>query len=85
MSEMSAKPRARDLELPFDGLTGKFNAITDVAGVEVGFTTLIEGEGPVQVGNGPIRTGITAILPRGSGRDPAPSGRVISTSMATAR
>ncbi len=65
MSEESAKPRARDLGLPFDGKTGEFNAITDVAGVEVGFTTLIEGEGAVEVGKGPIRTGVTAILPRG--------------------
>ena len=65
MSDVSLKPRARDLGLPFDGVTGEFNAITDVAGVEVGYTTLIEGEGPVEVGKGPIRTGITAILPRG--------------------
>jgi D-aminopeptidase len=65
MSEVSVKPRARDLGLPFDGVTGKFNAITDVAGVEVGFTTLIDGEGAVEVGKGPIRTGVTAILPRG--------------------
>jgi len=72
MSEISAKPRARDLGLPFDGLTGKFNAITDVAGVEVGFTTLIEGEGSVQVGKGPVRTGVTAILPRGKRERPGP-------------
>jgi D-aminopeptidase len=72
MSEVSVKPRARDLGLPFDGVTGKFNAITDIAGVEVGFTTLIEGEGPVQVGKGPIRTGVTAILPRGKKYRPSP-------------
>nr|WP_263326438.1 P1 family peptidase [Neobacillus sp. Marseille-Q6967] len=59
------KKRARELGLPFPGKTGECNAITDVPGVEVGFTTIIEGEGPVQIGNGPIRTGVTAILPRG--------------------
>jgi D-aminopeptidase len=57
MSGQSVKPRAWDLGLPFDGVTGKFNAITDIPGVEVGFTTLIEGEGAVEVGKGPIRTG----------------------------
>jgi L-aminopeptidase/D-esterase-like protein len=59
------KPRARDIGVPFDGTTGQFNAITDVAGVEVGFTTLISGEGKRVVGQGPVRTGVTAILPRG--------------------
>src|SRR5260221_10513133 len=59
------KPRARDLGVPFDGTPGKFNAITDVAGVTVGQTTLIAGEGKLQVGRGPIRTGVTAVLPRG--------------------
>ncbi len=59
------KPRARLLGIPFDGTPGPLNAITDVTGVEVGFTTLIEGSGPLQVGVGPIRTGVTAILPRG--------------------
>jgi len=72
MSEKSANPRARDLGLPFDGVTGEFNAITDVTGVEVGFTTLIEGEGAVEVGKGPIRTGVTAILPRGKREKPSP-------------
>ncbi len=61
----TAKPRARDLGIPFDGQTGQLNAITDVAGVEVGFTTLISGDGKLQVGKGPVRTGVTAILPRG--------------------
>ena len=60
-----AKPRARDLGVPFDGVPGPFNAITDVAGVEVGHTTLISGSGPLKVGIGPVRTGVTAILPRG--------------------
>ena len=57
--------RARDLGVPFDGTPGRYNAITDVAGVEVGFTTLISGEGRLVPGQGPVRTGVTAILPRG--------------------
>jgi len=57
--------RARDLGIPLDGTPGNFNAITDVAGVEVGYTTLISGEGKLEVGKGPVRTGVTAILPRG--------------------
>jgi D-aminopeptidase len=60
-----AKPRARDLGVPFDGTPGPFNAITDVGGVLVGHTTLISGEGKLEVGKGPIRTGVTAVLPRG--------------------
>lgn len=59
------KPRARDLGVPFDGTPGRFNAITDVAGVEVGHTTLISGDGPLAVGKGPVRTGVTTIIPRG--------------------
>jgi D-aminopeptidase len=59
------KPRARDLGIPFDGTPGKLNSITDVAGVEVGYTTLISGEGRLIVGHGPVRTGVTAIFPRG--------------------
>ena len=58
-------PRARDLGVPFDGTPGPLNAITDVKGVEVGETTLISGSGPLKVGVGPVRTGVTAILPRG--------------------
>jgi D-aminopeptidase len=57
--------RARDLGVPFDGTPGELNAITDVPGVEVGQTTLIEGEGKLVVGKGPVRTGVTAILPLG--------------------
>jgi len=57
--------RARDLGVPFDGTPGPFNAITDVKGVEVGYRTLISGEGKLQVGVGPVRTGVTAIFPRG--------------------
>ena len=60
-----SKPRARDLGIPFDGNPGPLNAITDVAGVTVGHTTLISGEGKLQVGKGPVRTGVTAVLPRG--------------------
>jgi D-aminopeptidase len=61
----AAKPRARDLGVPFDGTPGPLNAITDVNGVTVGHTTLISGEGKLQIGKGPVRTGVTAILPRG--------------------
>ncbi len=64
-SAAQTEPRARDLGVPFDGKTGQFNAITDVKGVEVGHTTLISGSGKLQVGVGPVRTGVTAVLPRG--------------------
>jgi D-aminopeptidase len=64
------RPRARDLQVPFDGNPGPLNAITDVPGIAVGHTTLISGEGKLQQGVGPIRTGVTAILPRGT--NPAP-------------
>jgi L-aminopeptidase/D-esterase-like protein len=63
----SHDPRARDLGIPFDGTPGPLNAITDVSGVEVGFKTLVSGEGRLVVGKGPVRTGVTAILPRGKG------------------
>jgi L-aminopeptidase/D-esterase-like protein len=68
--------RARALGISFEGTPGKLNAITDVAGVEVGFTTLIRGEGKLAVGNGPVRTGVTAIIPRGhaSLNDPVYAG-----------
>src|SRR5436309_2568543 len=68
--------RARDLGIPFEGTPGKFNAITDVAGVEVGYTTLISGEGKLEVGKGPVRTGVTVIIPRGhdSLNDPVYAG-----------
>ena len=65
MSIAQTQPRARDLGIPFDGTPGPLNAITDIAGVEVGFTTLISGEGKLVVGQGPVRTGVTAVLPRG--------------------
>ena len=68
--------RARDLGVPFDGTPGKLNSITDVPGVEVGYTTLINGEGKLDVGKGPVRTGVTAIIPRGhnSLNDPVYAG-----------
>jgi L-aminopeptidase/D-esterase-like protein len=65
------KPRARDLGVPFDGTPGPNNAITDVRGVEVGHTTLISGEGKLVVGKGPVRTGVTAIHPRGKASNDA--------------
>jgi L-aminopeptidase/D-esterase-like protein len=58
-------PRARDLGVPFEGTPGPLNSITDVKGVEVGYRTLISGEGKLEVGKGPVRTGVTAIFPRG--------------------
>ncbi len=64
LGSAQSRPRARDLGVPFDGSPGPFNAITDVAGVHVGHATLIRGEGELQVGQGPVRTGVTVILPR---------------------
>ena len=68
--------RARDLGVPFEGTPGRLNSITDVPGVEVGYTTLISGEGKLEVGKGPVRTGVTAIIPRGhdSLNDPVYAG-----------
>jgi D-aminopeptidase len=63
----SGKTRARAFAIPFDGTPGPFNAITDVPGVTVGYTTLISGDGPLVVGKGPVRTGVTTILPRPRG------------------
>ncbi|HEU5219382.1 MAG TPA: P1 family peptidase [Gemmatimonadales bacterium] len=60
-----AQTRARELGIPQSGIPGPLNAITDVAGVEVGMVTLIRGEGKTSIGKGPVRTGVTAILPRG--------------------
>ncbi len=70
--DVAAKPRARELGVPFDGTPGPLNAITDVAGIEVGHITLISGNGKLEVGRGPIRTGVTAILPRGKDVNAAP-------------
>ena len=66
-----SKPRARDLGVPFDGTPGPNNAITDIKGVEVGHTTLISGSGKLEVGKGPVRTGVTAIHPRGKNSNDA--------------
>jgi L-aminopeptidase/D-esterase-like protein len=69
------KPRAREVGVPFDGAPGPLNAITDVKGVEVGHTTLISGDATSAAGVGPVRTGVTAILPRGKGSsDPVFAG-----------
>ena len=64
--------RARELGVPFDGAPGELNAITDVLGVEVGHTTLLEGEGKLIVGKGPVRTGVTAIFPLGKNNSNTP-------------
>jgi D-aminopeptidase len=64
LTTLSGKPRARSFGIRFDGTPGENNAITDVPGVAVGYTTLISGDGPLAVGKGPVRTGVTAILPR---------------------
>jgi D-aminopeptidase len=61
----AGKTRARGAGVPFDGIPGELNSITDVTGIEVGYATLIEGDGPLVSGKGPVRTGVTAILPRG--------------------
>ena len=66
---MVRRRRARDFGIPFGGRTGPHNAITDVSGLEVGYATLIEGHGSLEVGSGPIRTGVTAIWPRGKDSD----------------
>ncbi len=71
------KPRARDLGIPFDGETGKFNAITDVPGVEVGYSTIIKGEGKWKPGVGPVRTGVTIVLPRGKNRSSYAAGHFV--------
>ncbi|HWD66982.1 MAG TPA: P1 family peptidase [Caulobacteraceae bacterium] len=73
----SGKSRARTLGIPFAGEPGPLNAITDIAGVEVGYATLIRGEGALDVGQGPVRTGVTAILPRGK----AEAGRSVIAGM----
>ena len=65
LTAAQSKPRARALGVPFDGNPGPLNAITDVKGVEVGHSTIIAGDGKLQVGVGPVRTGVTAVLPRG--------------------
>src|SRR5258708_30259260 len=70
-----APVRARDRGIRFDGTPGPLNAITDIAGIEVGSTTLIRGEGALKVGEGPVRTGVTVVLPRGQkSTDPVYAG-----------
>ncbi len=66
------KPRARDLGVPFEGTPGPWNAITDVPGVEVGYSTIISGSGENKVGKGPVRTGVTALFPRGKAQKFSP-------------
>lgn len=66
------KPRARELGVPFVGTPGQYNAITDVKGVEVGYSTIITGKGKNEVGKGPVRTGVTAIFPRGKAKKFSP-------------
>ena len=68
------KTRAREFGIPFNGTPGKYNAITDVEGVLVGYKTLISGKGKLKVGEGPVRTGVTVILPKGKTADPVPAG-----------
>jgi len=73
--QAAPQPRARDLGVPFDGTPGPLNAITDVAGVTVGQVTIVSGKGPLVVGQGPVRTGVTAVLPRGAANgDPVMAG-----------
>ncbi len=67
-------PRARDIGVPFDGAPGPLNAITDVVGLEVGHTTLMSGKGPLVLGQGPVRTGVTAIFPKGKKWEPVFAG-----------
>ena len=67
---VAQKPRARAIGIPFDGTPGKYNTITDVKGVEVGYSTIISGTGKNIRGKGPVRTGVTAILPRGRNNNP---------------
>lgn len=67
MNTKQSRPRASDLGIRIGAMQrGPENAITDVAGVRVGHVTLIEGEGPLRIGKGPIRTGVTAVLPPGN-------------------
>lgn len=72
-SVVHGQPRARDLSIPFDGVPGLYNSITDVPGIEVGYKTLISGSGKLQYGKGPIRTGVTVILPKGKSNTSYPA------------
>lgn len=66
------KLRGRELGIPFPGTPGRYNAITDIPGVEVGYCTRVEGDGPLVPGKGPVRSGVTAVLPRGHASEPQP-------------
>ena len=78
--------RARDLGIRIGlGTPGPLNAITDVAGVTVGHTTLIRGDGPLVVGEGPVRTGVTVVCPRGAAAGASRSSPAATRSTATAR
>jgi L-aminopeptidase/D-esterase-like protein len=71
LGAQAPRPRARELGIPIGGTPGPLDAITDVAGVEVGHRTLVRGSGPLVVGQGPVRTGVTVVLPRGrANQDP---------------
>jgi L-aminopeptidase/D-esterase-like protein len=72
-SPSAVKPRARDLGIPFNGTPGTYNSITDVKGIEVGYKTLIKGSGKLEYGKGPVRTGVTVILPKGKTEDAYPA------------
>lgn len=72
VTAFAQKPRARDLGVPFNGITGQWNSITDVKGVEVGYSTIISGSGENILGEGPVRTGVTAIFPRGKAQKFSP-------------
>ncbi len=85
MSPAVTHARPRDLGIPFDGTPGPLNAITDVPGVEVGYTTLVRGDGALRVGDGPVRTGVTAVLPRAREGGAAPARPAGTPSTATAR
>jgi len=73
ISTIQGQPRARDLSIPFDGIPGVYNSITDVPGIEVGYKTLISASGKLQYGKGPIRTGVTVILPKGKSNTSYPA------------
>lgn len=77
--------RARDYGIKLEGTTGPWNAITDVAGVQVGYETVIAGQGLLEQGHGPVRSGVTAILPLGQDRVGVPARQVGSPSTATVR
>jgi L-aminopeptidase/D-esterase-like protein len=73
IAQKSDTIRARHLGIPFDGTPGKYNSITDVPGIEVGYSTIIKGSGQLEYGKGPVRTGVTVILPKGKTSDSYPA------------